>query len=121
MVVVGHLNMNLNSTSKFLRRSRRRGSEWRGPESAGCYGSGPKALEMVEDMLREELFVGQLCEKGKPKQILMVHCDDGKVEKDGVIKTNIVTLINPCRSSREKYATPRALHAPGKPATIGQT
>jgi hypothetical protein len=41
--------------------------------------------ESVVDMLHKGLFVGQLCEKAEPKQFLMVHFDDGKLEKNGVI------------------------------------
>lgn len=42
--------------------------------------------EMVSDLMVKGLFVGQLCDSmAVQKQILLVHFNDGKVEKDGII------------------------------------
>lgn len=56
-----------------------------GRKALAVMGANKKLGDTVSDMLHDGCFVGQLCEKGVPKQILMVHFDDGKIERDGVI------------------------------------
>jgi hypothetical protein len=56
-----------------------------GRRALAVMGANKQPGESVADMLHKGLFVGQLCEKAEPKQVLMVHFDDSKLEKAGVI------------------------------------